>query len=423
MADTNEKPNKGRGALGFIFVTVLIDTMGLGIIIPILPTLLEQLGHVGVSMASQYSGYLTFTYATMQFVCAPILGNLSDRYGRRPVLLISLLGFGIDYLFMGFAPSIFWLFIGRFIAGIAGASTTTATAYISDVSTGDKRAANFGLIGAATGLGFILGIGLGGFLGGVFIRLPFFVAAGLAFINAIYGFFVLPESLDLKNRRRFQFKRANPIGSLLRLRHYSTAVSTLITAYTIVYIGQRAVENVLPFYVVEKFKWTETSIGALGIFLGLLIVGVQGGLVRWTIPKFGLRKNIMAGIAFYGIGLILISLNNTPWLMYVVMIPYCMGGIGGTAMQGFISEHVSANEQGELQGALTSLVSLTTIIGPLMMASIFHHFTSQESKVYFPGAPFMFGAILMGIAVILTIRSFKKKEPKLLNSDTTIPSH
>lgn len=423
MADITEKPNKGRGALGFIFVTVLIDTMGLGIIIPILPSLLEQLGHVGVSMASQYSGYLTFTYATMQFICAPILGNLSDRYGRRPVLLISLLGFGIDYLFMGFAPSIFWLFIGRFIAGVAGASTTTATAYISDVSSGDKRAANFGLIGAATGLGFILGIGLGGFLGGVFIRLPFFVAGGLAFINAIYGYFVLPESLDLKNRRRFQFKRANPIGSLFRLRHYSTAVSTLITAYTIVYIGQKAVESVLPFYVVEKFKWNETSIGALGIFLGLLIVGVQGGLVRWTIPKFGLRKNILAGIAFYGIGLVLISFNNTPWLMYIVMIPYCIGGIGGTAMQGFISEHVSASEQGELQGALTSLVSLTTIIGPLMMTSVFHHFTSKESLVYFPGAPFLLGAVMMAISVLLTIRSFKKKEKILLPTDAATQAH
>ncbi|RFZ84430.1 MFS transporter [Mucilaginibacter terrenus] len=414
MADNQEKPQKRHGALGFIFVTVLIDTMGLGIIIPILPTLLEQLGHVGVSMASQYSGYLTFTYATMQFVCAPILGNLSDRYGRRPVLLISLLGFGIDYLFMGFAPSILWLFVGRFIAGVAGASTTTATAYISDVSSGDKRAANFGLVGAATGLGFILGIGLGGFLGGVFIRLPFFVAAGLAFINAIYGFFVLPESLDKENRRKFDIKRANPIGSLARLRHYSTAVSTLITAYTIVYIGQKAVESVLPFYVVEKFKWSETSIGALGIFLGLLIVGVQGGLVRWTIPKFGLRKNIMAGIAFYGIGLILISFNNTAWLMYVFMIPYCIGGIGGTALQGFISEHVSNKEQGELQGALTSLVSVTTIVGPLMMTSIFHHFTAKSSPYYFPGAPFLLGAVMMAVSILLTIRSFKKKEAILL---------
>lgn len=418
----DKKANHGKAALGFIFVTVFIDTLGLGIIIPILPKLLEQLANVDISMASQYSGWLTFTYATMQFIFAPVLGNLSDRFGRRPVLLISLLGFGIDYLFMAFAPTILWLFIGRFIAGVAGASSTTATAYISDVSSGDKRAANFGLVGAATGLGFILGIGMGGFLGEIWIKLPFMVAAGLAFVNAIYGYFILPESLTPKNRRRFEWKRANPIGSLLGLRHHSLAVSTLITAYTIVYIGQKAIESTLPFYLIEKFKWTLSSISALGIFLGLLIAAIQGGFVRWTIPKFGLRKNILAGITFYGIGLILIAFNNTGWLMYVYMVPYCLGGIGGTALQGFISEHVSAREQGELQGALTSLVSVTTVIGPLMMTSVFHRFTSNESKIYFPGAPFLLGAILMAISVVLTIRSFKKKDPKLLKQEAT-PAH
>jgi DHA1 family tetracycline resistance protein-like MFS transporter len=407
----NQPVQHGKAALGFIFVTIFIDVLGLGIIIPILPKLLEQLAHVDISMASQYSGYLTFTYASMQFLFAPVLGNLSDRFGRRPVLLFSLLGFGIDYLFMAFAPSIIWLFVGRFIAGIAGASTTTATAYIADVSVGDKRAANFGLIGAATGLGFILGIGMGGFFGAISIKLPFLVAAGLALLNAIYGFFILPESLSVKNRRRFEWKRANPVGSLLRLRNYSMAVSTLITAYTMVYIGQKAIESTLPFYLLEKFKWTLHSISALGIFIGLLIAGIQGGLVRWVIPKFGLRKNIMAGIAFYGIGLILIAFNNVGWLMYVYMIPYCLGGIGGTALQGFISEHVSPREQGELQGALTSLVSITTIIGPLLMTSLFHHFTSKESSIYFPGAPFLMGAILMLVSIALTIRSFKKKEP------------
>jgi DHA1 family tetracycline resistance protein-like MFS transporter len=404
------KPTHGKAALGFIFVTIFIDVLGLGVIIPILPKLLEELGHVDISMASQYSGYLTFTYASMQFLFAPVLGNLSDLIGRRPVLLFSLFGFGIDYLFMAFAPTIAWLFVGRLIAGIAGASTTTATAYIADVSTGDKRAANFGLIGAATGLGFILGIGLGGFLGAIWIRLPFIVAAGLALLNALYGFFVLPESLTMKNRRRFEWKRANPVGSLLRLRKYSMAISTLITAYTVVYIGQKAVEGVLPFYVIEKFQWTTQSIGALGIFIGLLIAGIQGGFVRWTIPKFGLRKNILAGITFYGIGLALIAFNNVGWLMYLCMIPYCLGGIGGTALQGFISDNVPANEQGELQGALASLVSLTTIIGPLIMTTLFHHFTKKGVALYFPGAPFLLGAVLMAVSVILTIRSFKKKD-------------
>jgi DHA1 family tetracycline resistance protein-like MFS transporter len=417
-----EKPvQHGKAALGFIFITIFIDVLGLGIIIPILPKLLEELAHVDISMASQYSGYLTFTYASMQFLFAPVLGNLSDMIGRRPVLLFSLFGFGIDYLFMAFAPTIAWLFVGRLIAGIAGASTTTATAYIADVSSGDKRAANFGLIGAATGLGFILGIGLGGFLGAYWIKLPFIVAAGLALLNALYGYFVLPESLIMRNRRRFEWKRANPVGSLLRLRKYSMAISTLITAYTLVYVGQKAIESVLPFYLIEKFQWTLHSISALGIFIGLLIAGIQGGFVRWTIPKFGLRKNIMAGIAFYGIGLILISFNNIGWLMYVYMIPYCLGGIGGTALQGFISENVPANEQGELQGALASLVSVTTIIGPLMMTTLFHHFTIKGASVYFPGAPFLMGAVLMFISIILTIRSFKKKDPKLLPQNAPTP--
>lgn len=417
-----EKPAQhGKAALGFIFITIFIDVLGLGIIIPILPKLLEELANVDISMASQYSGWLTFTYASMQFLFAPVLGNLSDLIGRRPVLLFSLIGFGVDYLFMAFAPTIAWLFVGRLIAGIAGASTTTATAYIADVSSGEKRAANFGLIGAATGLGFILGIGLGGFLGAYWIKLPFIVAAGLALLNALYGFFVLPESLILRNRRRFEWKRANPVGSLLRLRKYSLAVSTLITAYTLVYIGQKAIESVLPFYLIEKFQWTLHSISALGIFIGLLIAAIQGGFVRWTIPKFGLRKNIMAGIAFYGIGLIMIAFNNVGWLMYVYMIPYCLGGIGGTALQGFISDNVPANEQGELQGALASLVSLTTIIGPLMMTTLFHHFTIKGASVYFPGAPFLMGALLMAISIILTIRSFKKKDPKLLPKDAATP--
>ena len=395
------KPIHGKAALGFIFVTIFIDVLGLGIIIPILPNLLEELGHVDISMASQYSGYLTFTYASMQFLFAPVLGNLSDLIGRRPVLLFSLFGFGIDYLFMAFAPTIAWLFVGRLIAGIAGASSTTATAYIADVSTGEKRAANFGLIGAATGLGFILGIGLGGFLGAYWIRLPFIVAAGLALLNALYGFFVLPESLAIKNRRRFEWKRANPIGSLFRLRKYSLAISTLITAYTVVYIGQKAVEGVLPFYVIEKFQWTTRSIGALGIFIGLLIAGIQGGFVRWTIPKFGLRKNILAGITFYGIGLILIAFNNVGWLMYVYMIPYCLGGIAGPALQAILAGHVPPTEQGELQGALTSMISVTSIIGPLVMTNLFAYFTKPGAPIHFSGAPFLLGSILlMGSAVV-----------------------
>lgn len=399
---------KRHAALGFIFVTVFIDVLGLGVIIPVLPKLLETLGHVNISTAGQLSGYLTFTYAAMQFIFSSVLGNLSDRYGRRPVLLTSLVGFGIDYAFMAFAPSIFWLFIGRAIAGIAGAATTTATAYIADVSTGENRAANFGLIGAATGLGFIVGIALGGYLGAVGLKIPFLAAAGLALLNALYGYFVLPESLAPENRRPFDWSRANPIGSLKRLGMYP-AIAGLVSAFTLVYIASKAVETVLAFYLVEKFKWSMSSISSLGIFIGVLLIGIQGGLIRLVIPKLGQERSIVVGLLFYAVGLVLIAFAGHGWMMYLYMIPYCLGGISGPALQGLITSKVEANEQGELQGSLNSLLSITTVIGPLLMSSLFAHFTNPKvSSIYFPGAPYLLGAILMLISTFIAIRNFKR---------------
>jgi len=399
---------KRHAALGFIFVTVFVDVLGLGVIIPVLPKLLETLGHVDISTAGQLSGYLTFTYALMQFIFSSVLGNLSDRYGRRPVLLTSLVGFGIDYAFMAFAPSIFWLFVGRAIAGIAGAATTTATAYIADVSTGENRAANFGLIGAATGLGFIVGIALGGYLGAVGLKIPFLAAAALALLNALYGYFVLPESLAPENRRAFDWTRANPIGSLKRLGMYP-AIAGLVSAFTLVYIASKAVETVLAFYLIEKFKWSMTSISSLGIFIGVLLIGIQGGLIRIIIPKLGQDRSIVTGLLFYAIGLVLIAFAGKGWMMYLFMIPYCLGGISGPALQGLITSKVDANEQGELQGSLNSLLSITTVIGPLLMSSLFSHFTNPKvSSIYFPGAPYLLGAILMLISTVIASRNFKK---------------
>lgn len=405
--DQSTKP-KRHAALGFIFVTVFIDVLGLGVIIPVLPKLLETLGHVDISTAGQLSGYLTFTYALMQFIFSSVLGNLSDRYGRRPVLLTSLVGFGIDYAFMAFAPSIFWLFVGRAIAGIAGAATTTATAYIADVSTGENRAANFGLIGAATGLGFIVGIALGGYLGAVGLKIPFLAAAGLALLNALYGYFVLPESLAPENRRPFDWTRANPVGSLRRLGMYP-AIAGLVSAFTLVYIASKAVETVLAFYLIEKFKWSMTSISSLGIFIGVLLIGIQGGLIRIIIPKLGQDRSIVTGLLFYAVGLVLIAFASQGWMMYLFMIPYCLGGISGPALQGLITSKVEANEQGELQGSLNSLLSITTVIGPLLMSSLFSHFTNPKtSSIYFPGAPYLLGAILMLISTLIAVRNFKR---------------
>lgn len=404
--ETGVKP-KRSAALGFIFVTIFIDVLGLGIIIPVLPKLLEQLGQMDISAASECSGWLTFVYAGMQMVFSPLLGNLSDRFGRRPILLISLFGFSIDYLFMAFAPSVLWLFIGRIVAGITGATMATGTAYIADISTGEKRSANFGLVGAASGLGLIIGIAAGAFLGDINLHLPFIAAAAGALINALWGLFILPESLDKEHRRKFEWKRALPLGNIKSLSKYSQFTG-LAVAFTLVYIAQKAVEYLLSFFVYEKLNWSMHSFGFLGGFIGILLISIQAGLIRIVIPRWGLRKCVMVGLLFYFSGLTLMAFANQGWQVYVFMIPYCLGGISGPALQGFITSKFAKNEQGELQGGLTLLSSVSLIIGPLIMGYIFKFFSHKESSIYFPGAPYIFGAVLMLVSIALVGRSFKK---------------
>jgi DHA1 family tetracycline resistance protein-like MFS transporter len=381
MADQSSPINKltkivtksrRSAALGFIFITIFIDVLGLGIILPVMPKLLQTLGHVDVSTASKYNGWLTLIYATMQLIFASIMGNLSDRYGRRPILLISLFGFSIDYMFMAFAPTIGWLFLGRFIAGVTGASTATATAYIADISSGHKRDANFGLVGAASGIGLILGVALGGYLGEIDIKFPFMAAAGFAFLNGMYGLFVLPESLTSEHRRKFEWKRANPLGALIRVFTSHKSLAGLIGAMLLVYTGQKAVEYLLSFFLYEKFNWTMHSVSLLALFIGCLLFAIQAGLIRYSIPKFGQQKNIIAGIIFYAIGLTLIAFVNRGWLVYLFMIPYCLGGISGPALQGFATNKVAKNEQGELQGAITILNSISVIIVPCYLIVKFY---------------------------------------------------
>jgi DHA1 family tetracycline resistance protein-like MFS transporter len=399
--------SKKEAALGFIFVTLLIDITGLGIIIPVLPKLIETLIHGNLSDASRYAGLLTLAYAVMQFLFAPVLGNLSDKYGRRPVLLGSLTGFGIDYLFLAFAPSIGWLFVGRAIAGITGASYTTASAYIADVSTPEKRAQNFGMIGIAFGLGFIIGPVIGGVLGKYSTQLPFLAAAGLALLNALYGFFVLPESLDEAHRRRFELRRANPIGSLKQLNKYP-AVLGLATSLFLIYFAAQSVQSVWTFYTMSKFGWNEAWVGYSLGFVGLTIAAVQGGLIRVAIPKLGQERSIWVGLLFYAIGLLLFAIATKGWMMFAFMIPYALGGIAGPALQGVMTHQVPPNEQGELQGALTSLASLSAIFGPWVMTYLFYKFTKTGAPFYFPGAPFILGSVLMLLSVLLAVRSFKR---------------
>jgi DHA1 family tetracycline resistance protein-like MFS transporter len=404
--------SKGRNALTFVFITLLIDVIGISIIIPVMPTLIEQLIHGDVSVAAKYNGWLMLTYALMQFVFSPVLGGLSDRYGRRPILLISLLGLGIDYVFLAMAPSIAWLFIGRAIAGIAGASFTTASAYIADVSTPEKRAQNFGLIGVAFGVGFILGPVIGGIASDWGPRAPFWLSAGLSMVNFLYGFFVFPESLAKENRRAFNWKRANAVGSLLQLRKYPV-VSGMVISLTLVYIAAHAVQSTWSFFTIFKFGWSEKIVGySLGL-VGLLIAVVQGGLIRVAIPKLGKENAVLVGLALYAIGMFLFSFANQSWMMFAILIPYCLGGIAGPALQGIISGEVAANEQGELQGGLTALMSVTSIIGPLLMNNLFSYFSSKNAPVYFPGAPFLLGGLLMIASILFAWPKLKKSTDRL----------
>ncbi len=401
------KKSKKQAAVGFIFITVLLDVIGWGIIIPVVPNLIKELIQGDISEAAKYGGWLTFSYAITQFIFAPVIGNLSDKYGRRPVLLISLFGFSLDFLLLAYAPTIVWLFIGRILSGITGASFTTASAYIADVSNHENRAKNFGLMGAAFGLGFIIGPVVGGLLGQFGTRIPFIAAAILCMLNFLYGYFILPESLDKDKRRPFELKRANPIGAFLHLKKYPNLIG-LIVAIFILYVGSHAVQSNWNYFTMYQFNWDEKMVGiSLGI-IGLLVGIVQGGLIRWINPKIGNVKSIYFGLGLYTIGMFLFAFATESWMMFVFLIPYCLGGIAGPALQAVVSEQVDPSEQGEIQGTLTSLMSASAIVGPPMMASVFYFFTHNEAPFIFPGAPFVLGGVLMLLSTILAFRTLKK---------------
>jgi DHA1 family tetracycline resistance protein-like MFS transporter len=407
-----------RPAIIFIFITMLIDVIGLGIIIPVLPDLIVEVTGGSLTDAEQYGGWLLFAYAFMQFICAPIVGGLSDRYGRRPVLLASLFGFGLDYILMAFAPTLAWLFLGRAIAGIMGASFTTANAYIADISTPENRAQNFGMVGAAFGLGFIIGPLLGGLLGSLGPRVPFMMAAGLTLLNWLYGFFILPESLNPDHRRNFEWSRANPVGTLFKLKRYPI-VWGLLASLVLVYIAAHAVQTNWPYYTKEKFNWDSKTIGYSLAVVGVVFAVVQGGLIRIIIPKLGQVRSVYVGLALSTVGFILFGLANQSWMMYAVTVVYCFGSIAGPALQGIMSSTIPPNEQGELQGGLTSLMSLTSIIGPILMTQTLAYFTKENAPMYFPGAPMILGAVFMIISTLMARKSLKKTVGKTVSSPVT----
>lgn len=386
--------------------------IGFGIVIPVFPSLIMELTGEGLSVASEYGGWLLFAYAFVQFLCAPIVGGLSDQFGRRPVLLASLMGFAIDYIFLAFAPTIAWLFLGRIIAGVMGASFSTGAAYIADVSPVEKRAQNFGLIGAAFGLGFIIGPVIGGVLGQYGARIPFLAAAGLSLLNFLYGFFILPESLAKEKRRKFKLNRANPIGSLVQLKKYPLLIG-LFGALFFIYIASHAVQGTWSYYTMLKFDWDEAMVGYSLGFVGIISALVQGVLIRSLIPRLGRENAVYIGIILYALGLILFAFSTQSWMMFAFCIPYCLGGITGPAIQGIMSSQVADNQQGELQGAVSSMMSATAIIGPPLMTGLFAFFTKDYAPLYFPGAPMLMGFVLSIVGLILVRRVLKKNLTKV----------
>ena len=392
----------------FILVTLFIDILGIGIIIPILPELIKELVGRDDAQAAVYYGVIISTYATMQFLCAPVLGALSDRFGRRPIILASLFGLGIDYLIQGWAPSIGWLFLGRIIAGIMGASITTANAYIADVSTPETRARNFGFVGAAFGLGFIFGPVLGGLLGGISLRLPFFVSAGLALVNWLYGFFVLPESLALEHRSTVSWRKMNPVASLRRLRAYPL-VAGLAAAFLFAAMAQRGLENVWVLYTGFRYGWEPLTNGLTLGLVGVMAVLVQGLLIKPIVTRIGERRTITLGLTVSMLAFLGYGLASQGWVVPIIIVFGALAGIALPAIQGLVAGTVLPTEQGKIQGAFTSLTSLTAIFSPLIFTSgLFSFFTSAAAPVILPGAPFFLGSLLFLVSLVLLVRLFRR---------------
>ena len=401
---------QSRLTLACILLTILLDMLGYGIILPVLPHLIEELTGGSVAHAAVIGGYLVFAYSLMQFLFGPMLGNLSDRFGRRPVILISLVGLTLDYLIMGFAPVVAFLFLGRILSGISGAAVATATAYIADISPPEKRAQRFGLIGAAFGLGFIIGPVLGGLLGELGPRVPFYAAAGLAFANFLFGLFVLPESLEKSKRRPFNWKRANPFGALWVLSR-NPVVLWLLFALGLFTLASQAFPTVWNFFTIELLNFSSSQIGlAIGAF-GIGFAVSQALLIGPATKRLGEWATVLVGMAMAAVAMIGTAFIHTPVGLYGFLLVGSLAGLAGPAINSLMSRQVADNAQGELQGAINATNSLTAIIGPLFATQLFNAFTqgAPGDAGYFPGAPFLGAGIMVilgALVFMFTVRRF-----------------
>ncbi len=406
--------------MAFILLTLFIDILAIGIIIPVLPELVKEF--VGgddsaageYSLAGRYVGIIAATYSVMQFFCAPVLGALSDRFGRRPVILGSLFGLGIDFIITGLATSVAWLFVGRFIAGVMGASFSTSNAYIADISNDENRARNFGLVGMMFGLGFIIGPALGGLLGSVSLRLPFFVAAGLSLVNWLYGYFILPESLPPEKRSEaISLHSMNPFGSIARLRAYPMVLG-LAAAFVFSSLAQRGLENVWVLSMGFRFGWDARTNGMMLALVGVMAVIVQGGMVRPVIRRFGERRTVLMALTVSAIAFMGYGLATQGWMIPCIIIFGSLSGLSGPAIQSLVTSTVDSREQGRVQGALTSLLSLTNILAPVLFTfGLFQYFTHPDTTIRydgkpFAGAPFVFGSLLLIVALGIMYRVLKR---------------
>ncbi|MEO5616489.1 MAG: TCR/Tet family MFS transporter [Candidatus Eisenbacteria bacterium] len=389
-----------RHALIFVAITVLLDVIGFGLIMPVMPTLLVELTGKSVNAAAIEGGWLALAYAGMQFLCAPLLGNLSDRFGRRPVLLAAIGAFGLDYLVMGFAPSYAWLFAGRLVAGVAGASFTPAYAYVADVSPPEKRAQSFGLVSACFGVGFILGPAIGGFLGGFGPRAPFFVAAALSLANFAYGWFALPESLPPEKRRPFELRRANPLGTLVQIRKHPQVLG-ILGALSLWMVSQQVMPSTWSFYTKFRFGWSEAMIGASLATAGAIMALSQATLLRFAVPRLGERRAALTGLVLAAIGNVGYATASEGWMMFAWLGTWFFGAIVMPSSNGLMSRLTPPEAQGELQGAVACLFSLSTIAGPPLMTHVFARFSPAEAQPHFPGAAFLLSAALAAACAVL----------------------
>lgn len=389
-----------RRALAIVLTALLIDTIGFGIILPVMPDLIVHLTERSLSEAARVSGWLLFVFAAMQFLCGPVMGGLGDRFGRRPVILCCMLAFGLDYLVMAMAPNLAWLFVSRAVAGISGATFVPVAAYIADVTPPERRAQNFGLIGAAFGLGFVIGPALGGLLGGIGPRAPFYLAAAFALINATSGFFLLPESLPAERRRPFRLSRANPFGTFASLKRHDGAL-LLFAAWFPWMLAHQVYPSTWAFFTKLKFGWSDGAVGASLAYAGLTLALSQALVTRRLIPVIGERRAILLGLTIGILGFLGNAFASQGWMVYAALTASALQGLVFPSMNATLSRIVAANEQGELQGAVASLQSLGAIVAPPILTGALAHFTGPSARVHFPGAAFLLASLLAIVALVI----------------------